>query len=398
MTFLKTTALALVLSAGLFIGSSHASFRHEGDASSRLTRSMVTDEIKDIVGQSLATKQKATKVMELLIAHEVTITPGQVNVVKQTIDTASVSDILKGFGVEFDRLPEDVAHGGMMNSALDEEAKDAGEDVDKPNQTIADLEAAIKGAKDEIARRTGHMDDEDTRIAAAVEVKHEEAVAQIEDLAAKHTADVKEQFEASVKRAEQEIASKRAEQEIARTARFEQQALDLEALEAERVSLEAGQKEQQEIVVLLKKQIEGLKANAGTHLQEELKEINAELKSEVEELEKDLAKQAGTIATAESDLNLADEKREEAVAKVQALLDTALEEKDQLKADLEAAKKVKPAAVTDLVVDHREELDAVKAELAKVQAQLEDAAEEKLKVKKAAPKAKAKKSTEKDAK
>jgi hypothetical protein len=107
MTFLKTTALALVLSAGLFIGSSHAAFRDEGDASSRLTRSMVTDEIKDIVGQSLATKQKATKVMELLIAHKVTITPGQVNIVKQTINTASVSAILKGFGVEFDRLPED---------------------------------------------------------------------------------------------------------------------------------------------------------------------------------------------------------------------------------------------------------------------------------------------------
>jgi chromosome segregation ATPase len=55
------------------------------------------------------------------------------------------------------------------------------------------------------------------------------------------------------------------------------------------------------------------------------------------------------------------------------LLDTALEEKAQLKADLEAAKKVKPAAVTDLVVDHSEELDAVKAQLAKVQAQLEAA-------------------------
>jgi hypothetical protein len=107
MIFLKTTDLALVLSAGLLIGSSHAACRDEGATSSRLTRSMVTDEITVIIKKSLATKQKATKVMEFLIAHDVTVTPGQVQSVKRTINTASVKDILSGFGVEFDSLPED---------------------------------------------------------------------------------------------------------------------------------------------------------------------------------------------------------------------------------------------------------------------------------------------------
>jgi hypothetical protein len=107
MTFLKTTALALVLSAGLFIGSSHAAFRDEGDAP--LTKSMVTAQIETIIKQSLATKQKATAVMAFLVAHDLSATPAQVQIVKKTINTDSVSSILKGFGIDLDTLPEEAS-------------------------------------------------------------------------------------------------------------------------------------------------------------------------------------------------------------------------------------------------------------------------------------------------
>ena len=116
MIFLKTTALALVLSAGLFIGSSQAATADEIEAP-KLTRSVITAEIEGIKAQALAIKQKATAVMAFLVAHDLKATPAQAQIVKKTINTDSVSAILKGFGLNLDSFPDDVASGQVTPSA-----------------------------------------------------------------------------------------------------------------------------------------------------------------------------------------------------------------------------------------------------------------------------------------
>jgi len=124
MIFLKTTALALVLSAGLFIGSSQAATADEIEAP-KLTRSVITAEIEGIKAQALAIKQKATAVMAFLVAHDLKATPAQAQIVKKTINTDSVSAILKGFGLNLDSFPEEAASGGFMSAALSEDAQKA---------------------------------------------------------------------------------------------------------------------------------------------------------------------------------------------------------------------------------------------------------------------------------